>query len=224
MKCEICKEREARIHVTDLASPPPGPGEPFEWTEQHVCAPCATRLELPHVPTKPQIHELWQLLGQAPRAKRQDQGALCPHCGMTLAEFRAKGRLGCPHDYEVFREHLDPLLERIHNAQDHVGRLPGGQWAEGSAGDPAESEAGAVAENRAEPGAASNPAGNEAPAKAAPTASSSPAPTKAAAVEPIATGSRSKLERELAKAIAAEDYERAAALRDSLRELGAGGA
>ena len=27
----------------------------------------------------------------------------CPHCGIKFMEFRAQGRLGCPHDYEVFR-------------------------------------------------------------------------------------------------------------------------
>jgi protein arginine kinase activator len=39
-------------------------------------------------------------------------------------EFRAEGRLGCPHDYEVFRVGLLPLLERIHRAQRHVGKVP----------------------------------------------------------------------------------------------------
>ena len=31
-------------------------------------------------------------------------------------EFRAEGRLGCPHDYDVFRAGLEPLLQRIHRA------------------------------------------------------------------------------------------------------------
>jgi protein arginine kinase activator len=44
---------------------------------------------------------------------------------MTLEEFRKKGRLGCPKDYEVFREHIDELLERVHGAKLHVGRRPG---------------------------------------------------------------------------------------------------
>jgi protein arginine kinase activator len=44
---------------------------------------------------------------------------------MSLAEFRSKGRLGCPRDYEVFRAHLEPLLLRVHSAKEHRGRLPG---------------------------------------------------------------------------------------------------
>jgi protein arginine kinase activator len=47
---------------------------------------------------------------------------------MTLAEFKQRGRFGCANDYEVFSAHIDPLLERIHDAQppQHRGRLPRG--------------------------------------------------------------------------------------------------
>jgi protein arginine kinase activator len=44
---------------------------------------------------------------------------------MTLAEFRQRGRLGCPRDYEVFMPQLRDLLERIHGATRHSGRVPG---------------------------------------------------------------------------------------------------
>jgi protein arginine kinase activator len=39
-------------------------------------------------------------------------------------EFRAQGRLGCPHDYNVFRIGLIPLLQRIHRSGRHVGKSP----------------------------------------------------------------------------------------------------
>ena len=39
-------------------------------------------------------------------------------------EFKAEGRLGCPRDYEVFQEVLEPLLMRIHRARRHVGKVP----------------------------------------------------------------------------------------------------
>src|SRR5262249_35228466 len=48
----------------------------------------------------------------------------CPVCGIRYMEFRAEGRLGCPHDYKVFRPGLEPLLERIHRAGRHVGKMP----------------------------------------------------------------------------------------------------
>ena len=43
---------------------------------------------------------------------------------MSYAEFRRTGRLGCASDYEVFREALLPLIERIHGAREHMGRVP----------------------------------------------------------------------------------------------------
>jgi protein arginine kinase activator len=53
----------------------------------------------------------------------------CPECGITFEDFRTRGRFGCPKDYEVFRESLGPLLEKIHGSQKHTGRLPRGRAA-----------------------------------------------------------------------------------------------
>ncbi len=49
---------------------------------------------------------------------------LCPNCGIAFKEFRAQGRLGCPHDYVVFEDELLPLLENIHGETTHVGKVP----------------------------------------------------------------------------------------------------
>jgi len=48
----------------------------------------------------------------------------CPACGIKYMEFKAGGRLGCPRDYEVFQEALEPLLDRIHRARRHIGKVP----------------------------------------------------------------------------------------------------
>jgi protein arginine kinase activator len=48
----------------------------------------------------------------------------CPACGIKYMEFRAEGRLGCPHDYDVFRVGLEPLLRRIHRKIRHTGKVP----------------------------------------------------------------------------------------------------
>jgi protein arginine kinase activator len=48
----------------------------------------------------------------------------CPACGFTFAEFKALGRLGCLNDYEHFKKELLPLLEKIHGATQHTGRVP----------------------------------------------------------------------------------------------------
>ena len=43
---------------------------------------------------------------------------------MSFQEFRNTGRLGCPYDYELFRDELMPLLENIHEETRHTGKFP----------------------------------------------------------------------------------------------------
>lgn len=45
----------------------------------------------------------------------------CPGCNISLVEIRKTGRVGCPACYTTFREHLEPLLQRVHGATRHVG-------------------------------------------------------------------------------------------------------
>jgi len=207
MKCQVCNANDAHVHVIDVAGEGP-PDQDYDWTERHVCQECAARMDLPSVPSKPEISEIWKLLEQSAKRRHLESGVTCPHCGMTLAEFRAKGRLGCPYDYDIFREHLDPLLERIHNAAEHVGRIPGG-----------------VVERSEEPkdqsaGAQPSPvAAIEAPADVE-TEAEPPATAEQPDLERRARRRlRRRLERKLRGAVDSEDYELAANLRDELQSL-----
>jgi protein arginine kinase activator len=71
------------------------------------------------------VVEIYKLLQASAQRSKREVRIACPDCGMSLMEFRQKGRLGCPKDYEVFGAHLRDLLERIHGASRHVGRVPG---------------------------------------------------------------------------------------------------
>ena len=64
--------------------------------------------------------------GQPKQAKGRKKPAdfKCPRCGMRFSEFRNKARLGCSHDYEIFKNALVPLLEKIHGGVQHVGKTP----------------------------------------------------------------------------------------------------
>ena len=116
MKCQFCSKL-ATIHLIDIV-------ENLK-KETHLCPECAEarqvtqhkELNLPVI--------VQNLIGQHLGAQSDELSRLvCPVCGIKYMEFRAQGRLGCPHDYLVFRGGLDPLLQRIHRSARHVGKSP----------------------------------------------------------------------------------------------------
>lgn len=122
MICHRCEKNPASVHVTEVKNFD-SPGDPQnEVVEQHLCTGCAQQLDLPQVGIPPKVANLWKLL----QFHTQKVKTLtCPDCGMTLEELRRRGRVGCAKDYEVFRDYLDELLNRMHGSGSHVGRLPG---------------------------------------------------------------------------------------------------
>lgn len=234
MKCQVCQHHPVSFHVTEVTEVDPSLPDPHQQIEQrHLCQDCARQLNLPHLPAvKPQQLDIWKLLQQSARAQQQATQLACPDCGMTLTEFRTKGRLGCPRDYEIFREHLDPLIERIHNAKHHLGRGPGGEVHDGSTAESADPDSGAGTD-AASPGSALGEAleGLQAELLGADLAGGGGAlegelaGELGEAWEQQAAGPEDPLsqletlQRALSEAIQAEEYERAAELRDAIQTL-----
>jgi protein arginine kinase activator len=78
---------------------------------------------------------------------------VCDECQLKYVQFKAEGRLGCPHDYDAFRVAIEPLLERIHRDLYHAGKVPGRFRRQAKAADLAELKAklaAAVADERYE--------------------------------------------------------------------------
>ena len=113
MKCQRCP-KQATLHITEVLG-----DERFE--EAHLCEECAKKY-----------------LYEPPNAKKNAKGGegaieggedaigekQCEACGLKFVEFRNHGRLGCPHDYDSFREDLMPLLESVHGETKHAGKAP----------------------------------------------------------------------------------------------------
>ncbi len=115
LTCEKCKTRPAAYHITDVIS-----DEQYE--ELHLCEECYQKYCEPSM-------QGGGMKGESSAAAETDEaGALgqreCPSCGIRFVEFRNSGRLGCPHDYQEFREELLPLLENIHGEVRHCGKVP----------------------------------------------------------------------------------------------------
>jgi protein arginine kinase activator len=126
MNCQNCQKNPATVHVTEITTNPGAATGAHEIAEQHLCEMCAATLDLPHAGAgKKSMADIWKLLQISAAQTRKKSGPACPDCGMTLDEFRKKGRLGCPRDYEIFGSHIGELLERVHGARTHVGRVPG---------------------------------------------------------------------------------------------------
>ena len=111
MKCQKCTNA-ATLHITEVIAD-------NQFEELHLCEQCAQQyLYEPQPKTG----------GKGSSAEQLDEGMFsqqeCPSCGMKFVDFRNTGRLGCPHDYQVFRDDLLPLLENIHGETRHVGKTP----------------------------------------------------------------------------------------------------
>jgi protein arginine kinase activator len=121
MKCMFC-EKLATVHLTDIVNK--------KKSEAHLCEKCARERNLLPEQPGPQINlkALLKLmkspqLSQHGSAVAPGEGP-CPACGLTYAAFKAEGRFGCAHDYDAFHAILEPLLERVHRATTHTGKIP----------------------------------------------------------------------------------------------------
>lgn len=130
MICQNCLKNGASVLVTEITETPQADATTRSVEERHLCEACAQSLNLPHMPALKKNLDIWKLLQLSAQQTRRKGGPACPDCGMTLEEFRKKGRLGCARDYEVFQHHIGELLERIHGARAHVGRTPGDDQAD----------------------------------------------------------------------------------------------
>jgi protein arginine kinase activator len=115
MKCQKCT-KAATLHITEVL------GED-QFEELHLCEECAHKYldDSQHKSAGPKA-------GAAVTAPEGEELAAlqheCSFCGIKFVDFRNTGRLGCPHDYQEFRDELMPLLENIHGETRHVGKTP----------------------------------------------------------------------------------------------------
>jgi protein arginine kinase activator len=117
MICEICKKNVATVHLTEIIDQ--------HRQELHLCDECASKKGL-SVKTHFTLQDLLTGLIEQ-RAEKIPEEILklaCPNCGLAFREFREGGRFGCSEDYEVFKEPLIRLLERIHGSSQHTGKVP----------------------------------------------------------------------------------------------------
>jgi len=129
--CEACGEREATYHEVVKVN--------GVVHERHLCEVCAAARGLIQPPAG--VTDAQAVLEQlaeaskggppgqpssgASRGEGRSRPGGCPGCGLTFAEFKRSGLLGCAECYSTFERQLTPLLERAHEGGTrHVGKTP----------------------------------------------------------------------------------------------------
>ncbi|HYJ80177.1 MAG TPA: UvrB/UvrC motif-containing protein [Longimicrobiaceae bacterium] len=115
--CDRCGKNEATIHLTQI--------QHTEMTTRHLCEPCAAALGLDSggpAAAAPLADFLAQM-GKAIAGESAASAGTCPSCGLTLADFKRTGRLGCARCWSTFEGSLRGLLRKLHGGTQHVGRV-----------------------------------------------------------------------------------------------------
>jgi protein arginine kinase activator len=117
MLCCICKEREATVHLTQIA------GDKMQKVD--LCEECAKTKGV-NDPTGFSLADLLLGLGASHEIEQSSGGVelKCPRCGFTQGDFKKAGRLGCSECYKTFAEGLDGLLKSMHKGTRHAGKVP----------------------------------------------------------------------------------------------------
>jgi len=122
MYCDDCKQRFATVHLTQMVN--------GKKTDIHLCTECAAKKGFLLFDTSNKFtipNFLGSFLGSD--FNLQDMQSLpstktCPNCGMSFADIRQTGKLGCSECYSAFDKELEPTLRRIHGNSKHVGKIP----------------------------------------------------------------------------------------------------
>ncbi|MFH1039533.1 MAG: UvrB/UvrC motif-containing protein [PVC group bacterium] len=156
--------------------------------ELHLCEDCARQKGIALTPADA-VSELISTLA-AGRETDADEDVRCPCCGLTLKELRSGGRLGCGECYRTFSASLKPLMKNLHKGTSHTGKLPAA--------------------------ARKNAAGPKKRGRAA--APGKPSSGASGGGERKRGEDALRLQEEIRAAVADEDYEKAAQLRDRMKE------
>lgn len=117
MICENCGAADASVQFMHV--------EKNEMNTLHLCERCAAEkgVEATPPPSNLALSGLLEQVAQAEERGEVDLEGRCDFCGLTLADFKTKGRFGCPHCYVAFESGLRKLLRRVHGASRHVGKV-----------------------------------------------------------------------------------------------------
>ena len=127
MLCDKCHSREAVINYIEIAG--------GVRRQVHLCESCAAEMTglRPDLSSLGNASFLANLLASV-LGVRDDEtmdheslrktNIVCPSCGMTYNEFVKYGTFGCPDCYKTYNFLLDSYLKKIQGNCEHSGKYP----------------------------------------------------------------------------------------------------
>jgi protein arginine kinase activator len=120
--CDLCHAAPAAIQFVEQRG--------NERKQISICQACAAKQGIHHDGSNFTVNipsVIAALTGlAAAQSVQQAVGPepVCRHCGMTAAELREGGRVGCSHCYEAFESILAPFIHRAQAGTFHKGLAP----------------------------------------------------------------------------------------------------
>lgn len=109
-------EKPAVVHVTQVVN--------GVASHHHLCRECAEEKGISAWSGSPaDVSGFIAQLGAGEPGSPEVAEEPCSFCGLTFERFKETGRLGCPQCYTSYEPSLRRLLERIHGAAQHVGKV-----------------------------------------------------------------------------------------------------
>jgi len=114
IKCNLCGN-PATVHLTQIIDK--------KIQKIDLCESCAQQKGV----TDPEGFSLAELVAKnfdTPASEEEGTELRCEQCGMSPADFRKSGRLGCPACYQSMEELIQPILKNMHRGEQHLGKIP----------------------------------------------------------------------------------------------------
>ena len=129
MLCDICQTRPAKIFYTEIVN--------GQKKEQHLCEQCAseyTAVPLNGIMGGQGLSSVGSILSGILSNYAKDRGKslnaekkgeiICPECGTGESEFLKTGRMGCPVCYNTFRDMIAKNFKTMQGGMVHTGKEP----------------------------------------------------------------------------------------------------
>lgn len=221
MLCDICHNKPAKIFYTEIIN--------GEKKEQHLCEDCAGEYAAfalkdklgNEIPISSILSGILANYAKGLASQSRPQPS-CSRCGMTFDQFKKSGKFGCAECYNAFSMIIDKNLRNIQGADEHFGKEPINPIKLQLTSDmPGQQDVQPVSQATEGPletvdASQTPPVTTKATLETARKHSSKKRGKAAESEKTVDSTSVEELRKLMAQAVAGEDYEEAARLRDMI--------